>query len=99
MSTLINKDRAMKLSIKAMALVSALTWGGEILILGLVHPASPVNATGFLQGMVWVYPGFHGGQNLGDAASGGLYALDSGACAGPVFAWLYNWVAAQSHKS
>ena len=50
----------MRLSIKAMSSVSALIWGGSILVLCLLHLAMPHYGTGFLDGVSSIYPAFTG---------------------------------------
>ena len=49
----------MTLSVKSLAIVSALLWGGGVLFVGLVNLAAPSYGTAFLQCVSSVYPGFH----------------------------------------
>ena len=83
----------MRLSEKAMTLVSALLWGAGILLVGLIHLAIPAYGRAFLEGISSVYPGFHGARSLADALVGTGYALLDGGIGGFVLAWLYNLVA------
>lgn len=84
----------MRLSVKALTIVSALLWGGGILFVGLIHLASPGYGASFLDGISSVYPGFHGARSFADALVGTGYALLDGAAGGFIFAWLYNLLAA-----
>jgi hypothetical protein len=86
----------MRLSVKAMAIVSALLWGGGLLCVGLVHLASPAYGASFLEGISSVYPGFHGARSLGDVLVGTVYGLIDGAVGGLVFGWLYNLFAGRA---
>jgi hypothetical protein len=83
----------MKLSIKALSLVSALFWGASILLVCLLHLAMPHYGTGFLEGVSSIYPGFHGARSFTDALVGTCYAIVDGGVGGFVLAWLYNAVA------
>jgi hypothetical protein len=86
----------MRLSAKAMTIVSGLLWGGCLLFVGLIHLAVPAYGTGFLDGISSIYPGFHGAQSFADALVGTGYALLDGAAGGFIFGWLYNLIAAPS---
>jgi hypothetical protein len=85
-----------RLSVKAITIVSALLWGGGVLFVGLIHLASPSYGASFLDGVSSIYPGFHGARSLADALVGTGYALVDGASGGFVFAWLYNLIARQT---
>jgi hypothetical protein len=85
-----------RLSVKAISIVSALLWGGGILFVGLIHLASPTYGASFLDGISSIYPGFHGARSFGDALVGTAYALFDGGVGGLIFAWLYNMIAEQS---
>ena len=80
----------MRLSMKALAVVSAILWGGGILIVGLIHLAAPSYGADFLREMSSVYPGFHAARSLRDVLTGTLYGLVDGAIASVLFGWLYN---------
>ena len=83
----------MRLSVKALTIVSGLLWGGGLLFVGLIHLANPSYGSSFLQGISSIYPGFHGGRSLGDALVGTVYGLTDGAFGGFLFGWLYNLLA------
>ena len=83
----------MRLSMKAMSVVSALLWGACILVVCLLHIAVPAYGTGFLDGISSIYPGFHGAKSLADALLGTGYAVVDGALGGLALAWLYNRIA------
>ncbi|HTV82163.1 MAG TPA: hypothetical protein VME18_05895 [Acidobacteriaceae bacterium] len=80
----------MRISVKAMALASALLWGGGLAFTALVHLAAPGYGTTFLGFVSSIYPGFHGARSFGDALVGVGYGLVDGFCGGLIFAWLYN---------
>jgi hypothetical protein len=81
----------MTLSVRSLAIVSALLWGGGILFVGLVNLAAPSYGTAFLQCVSSIYPGFHDSRNLLDVLVGTGYALLDGAVGGALFGWLYNF--------
>lgn len=80
----------MRLSIKALALASAVIWGGGVLFTSLVHLFHPGYGTAFLEFVSSIYPGFHAARSFGDALVGSAYALLDGAIGGFLLAWLYN---------
>lgn len=80
----------MRLSAKALAFVSAVLWGGAILVVGLINLAAPSYGTNFLHGLSSVYPGFHASGKILDVLVGTGYGIVDGAVGGWVFAWLYN---------
>jgi hypothetical protein len=80
----------MTLSVKSLAIVSALLWGGAILTVGLINLAAPSYGVVFLQCMSGVYPGFHNSRTLLDVLVGTGYGLVDGAIGGALFGWLYN---------
>ena len=81
----------MTLSVRSLAIVSALLWGGGILFVGLVNLAAPSYGTAFLQCVSSIYPGFHDSRNLLDVLVGTGYAILDGAVGGALFGWLYNF--------
>jgi hypothetical protein len=83
----------MRLSEKAMTIVSALLWGAGILLVGLIHLAIPAYGKAFLDGISSVYPGFHGARSFTDALVGTGYALLDGGIGGFILARLYNLTA------
>ncbi len=60
----------MTLSIRGMAIVCGLLWGGAILCLGLVHLVSPAYGSSFLDAISSIYPGFHGARSFSDSLIG-----------------------------
>jgi hypothetical protein len=86
----------MRFSLKALAVVAALLWGGGVLFVGLVNLAAPSYGTIFLQCMSSVYPGFHNSRTFIDVLVVTGYALVDGAVAGLLFGWLYNLFAGRS---
>jgi hypothetical protein len=83
----------MRLSVKAISIVSALLWGGGILFVGLFHLANPSYGSSFLDGISSIYPGFHGARSFADALVGTGYAIVDAGVGGLIFAWLYNLLA------
>jgi hypothetical protein len=80
----------MRISAKAMALASALLWGGGIAFTALIHLVHPTYGSAFLGFVSSIYPGFHGARGLGDALVGVAYGVVDGAAGGFFFASLYN---------
>ena len=80
----------MTVSVRSLAIVSALLWGGGVLFVGLVNLAAPSYGTAFLQCVSSVYPGFHDSRTFLDVLVGTGYALFDGAVGGALFGWLYN---------
>ena len=80
----------MKLSVKSLAIVSALLWGGGVLFVGVVNLAAPSYGTAFLECVSSGYPGFHNTRHFLDVLVGTGYALVDGAVGGALFGWLYN---------
>lgn len=80
----------MKLSMKGMAVASALLWGGGVLFVALLNLAFPSYGTNFLQMVSSAYPWYHASRNIGDVVIGTADALVDGATGGFLFAWIYN---------
>ena len=89
----------MSLSIRSLAITSALLWGGGILFVGLVNLTAPSYGTAFLQGVSSVYPGFHDSRTFLDVLVGTGYALFDGAVGGALFGWLYNIFSGDSRRA
>ena len=81
----------MRLSAKAVAIVSAILWGGGILVAGLVNVAFPSYAVNFLHGLSSIYPGFRASRSVLDVLVGTGYGIVDGAVGGFLFALLYNF--------
>ena len=86
----------MRLSVKALGIVSAMLWGGAVLTSGLANLISGSYGAEFLRVLSSIYPGFHASRTFADVLVGTGYALVDGGSAGLVFAWLYNWIAERS---
>jgi hypothetical protein len=86
----------MKLSLRSLAITSALLWGGGVLLVGLVNLAAPSYGTAFLQLVSSIYPGFHDSRKFLDVLVGTGYALFDGAAGGALFGWLYNFFSGDS---
>ena len=83
----------MKLSVRALAIVSALLWGSCLLFVGVLNLGSGSYGMAFLQMMTSIYPGFHASRTVGDLLVGVVYAVIDGAIGGALFGWLYNALA------
>ena len=81
-----------RLSTKVMSLVTAMLWGGCLLIVGLINLAAPSYGIDFLRMMSSVYPGFHASHTLSEVILATVYGLVDGAIGGCLFAWLYNGI-------
>ena len=86
----------MKLSIKALAVTSALLWGGCMLFLGVGHLVAASYGVAFLDAIRSVYPGFHASRSVADVTVGTVYGLVDGAIGGSIFGGLYNALASSS---
>ena len=80
----------MKLSIKGLALTSAILWGIAMLGMGLANLVWGSYGQQFLQMMASVYPGYHAIRSVSGVIVGTLYGFADGLIGGAVFAWLYN---------
>lgn len=80
----------MKLSIKAIAITSALLWGGSILLVGICNRFWPSYGTTFLSLVDSIYPGYHAGSGLRNLIIGTLYGLLDGFVGGAIFGFIYN---------
>ena len=79
----------MKLSIKGLALASAILWGVAMLLMSLANLIWGSYGQ-FLQIMSSVYPGYHATRSIAEVIVGTLYGAGDGLVGGAVFAWLYN---------
>ena len=82
----------MKLSIRALAVTSAVLWGGAVLLTGLGNLMAPGYGAELLELAASIYPGYEVG-GLGSVVIGTLYAALDGGVFGGIFAWLYNRIA------
>ena len=80
----------MKLSVKGLALASAILWASALLFTGIGNLVWAGYGQAFLEAMSSVYPGYHVGTGFSGVVTGTLYALVDGGIAGAILAWLYN---------
>ena len=80
----------MKLSVKGMALTSAILWGGCILAVGILNLVWSGYAVAFLDLMRSIYPGYAGTSGFVGVVVGALHGAVDGSICGALFAWLYN---------
>jgi TRAP-type mannitol/chloroaromatic compound transport system permease large subunit len=80
----------MKISVKGLALASAILWGAAMLAMGLANLLWGSYGQQFLQLMASVYPGYHATRSFAEVIVGTLYGAVDGLVGGAVFAWLYN---------
>ena len=86
----------MKLDVKTVAVVLALSWGIlGMFLTGLGNLIWPGYGQAFLDVMASLYPGYRATASLGQVIIGTLYGVVDGAVAGAVFAWLYNFCASR----
>ena len=81
----------MKLNVKALAITTALVWGGSVFLVAACHRFFPGYGIDFLNLVSSIYPGYHV-AGLRMAIVGSLYGALDGAVAGAVVAWVYNTV-------
>lgn len=80
----------MRVSIKAIALASALLWSCCLLLVGLMNLADPHYGGEFLRMMSSVYPGADTTRTFGRVLLGAIYGFIDGGVVGSLFAWLYK---------
>ena len=80
----------MKLSVKGLAITSAIVWGGCILLTGILNLVWTGYGVAFLDMARSIYPGYQAMSGFVGVIVGTLYGLVDGAVAGALFAWLYN---------
>jgi hypothetical protein len=85
----------MRFNTIALALTSALFWGGAILIVAAANFIWPNYGRAFLELAAAIYPGYRPDPSIGSIVTGTLYGLVDGAIGGAVFAWLYNFLASR----
>jgi hypothetical protein len=81
----------MKLSVKALALTTAIFWGGALMIVGGANLVVPSYGNDFLVIIGSVYPGYHPGTGLSSVIIGSLYGVVDAGIGAAIFAWLYNY--------
>ncbi len=82
----------MKLSIKGLAVASAIVWGLAVFLVGVANLIWSGYGQDFLRMVASVYPGYHATATFAQVIVGTLYAVVDGLVCGAVFAWLYNRV-------
>lgn len=86
----------MKLSVKGLALTSAILWGGCILLVGILNLIWNGYGVAFLDMARSIYPGYATTGGFGGVVVGTLYGAIDGAICGALFGWLYNLFTARS---
>jgi hypothetical protein len=84
------------LDVKALAMVSAVVFGGSFLLVGILNQLSPGYGRAFLEIGKSLYPGYGGPGPISSVIVVTLYGALDGAVCGAIFAWLYNWFAARN---
>lgn len=85
----------MKLSVKGLALTSAIVWGGCIFMTGVLDLIWPGYGHAFLDIARSLYPGYAATAGFPGVIVGTLYGGVDGLICGTVFAWIYNYFAAK----
>lgn len=80
----------MKLSVKGLAIASAILWASALLLTGLGNLLWPGYGHAFLEAMSSVYPGYKVDTGISGVITGTLYALVDAGIGGTVFALIYN---------
>lgn len=80
----------MKLSVKGLALASAILWASALFLTGVINLRWPGYGQAFLEAMSSIYPGYKVGSGISGVITGTLYALLDAGIGGALFAWLYN---------
>ncbi|MCZ6804462.1 MAG: hypothetical protein O7D86_11150 [Proteobacteria bacterium] len=82
----------MKLSVKGLAITAAIFWGVALLIVGSANMMFPGYASGFLEVIGSIYPGYHPGTGFFSVIIGSMYGVVDAGIGGAIFAWLYNFI-------
>jgi len=80
----------MKLNLKALAITSAIVWGGSVLGVAIANSVNPRYGRDFLRVLSSIYPGYKFEGSAKDVAVVSLYAAADGAIGGLLTASLYN---------
>lgn len=81
----------MKLSVKGLAITTAILWGTALLIIGSANMMFPGYGTNFLEVIGSVYPGYQPGTGFSSVIIGSLYGVVDAGIGGAIIAWLYNF--------
>ena len=83
----------MRFNIRAMALASAILWGGCVLLVGVGNLIIDGYGQHFLEVLASIYTGYHAIRNFADVGIAVFYAILDGMIGGGILAWLYNRLA------
>jgi len=83
----------MRFNIRALALASAVLWGGSVLLVGTANLIWVGYGQHFLEALSSIYPGYNATRSVADVATGTFYAILDGLLCGGIFGWLYNRLA------
>jgi hypothetical protein len=89
----LSKEKTMKFNIRALALASAVLWGGCVLLVGVGNLIWAGYGGHFLEMLSSIYPGYHATRSVADVGVATFYAIMDGLIGGMVFGWLYNRLA------
>jgi len=89
----------MKLSVKGLALTTAIVWGGCILLTGTLNQIWAGYGVAFLDMARSIYPGYQAMSGFTGVIVGTLYGVVDGLIGGAVFAWLYNMLSGSTGSS
>ena len=82
----------MKISIKGLAITTAIIWGLAILIVGIANLVFPGYGINFLEVVGSIYPGYQPGTGFSSVIIGALYSAVDAGIGAAIFAWLYNYI-------
>ena len=80
----------MKLSVKGIAITSAIIWSLAVFLVGGANVMWPSYGSAFLEVVSSIYPGYQTGTGAPGVFIGTLYAAVDAGIGGAVFAWVYN---------
>jgi len=80
----------MKLSVKAIAITSAIIWSLAVFLVAGANVIWPSYGSAFLEVVSSIYPGYKTGTGATGVIIGTLYAAVDAGIGGAVFAWVYN---------
>ncbi|MEN8145008.1 MAG: hypothetical protein ABFS14_08675 [Gemmatimonadota bacterium] len=89
----------MKLSVRALAIASAILWAGMFLLIAILNQAGGGYGAHLLDFGASIYPGYAGPAGWGSVFVVTLYAVIDGAVGGALLAWLYNHFASDAAPS
>ncbi len=83
----------MRFNIRALALASAVLWGGSVLLVGTANLIWAGYGQHFLEALSSIYPGYDATRSVADVGIATFYAILDGLACGAIFGWLYNRLA------